>query len=383
LESEGKGGKGEMKFGRAAVMVGYKKPFEIRTYPLPDQIESGAVLVKMLMAGVCGTDVHTWLGHTGGKVLNFPVILGHENVGEIMETGGDVRDWNGVALRKGDRITWPTTIGTYCYQCFNCTVAGIPNKCLQRKTYGAAISSEQPPHFLGGWGEYCYLFPKTSLFKLPEGLPVEALVASGCAAPTMVHAAEKADIHVGDTVVIQGSGPVGLFGLVVARESGAGRVIVVGGPKERLEMVRRWGGEAVVDIGEIKAPEDRVHEVKKLSLSGYGADVVFECSGVPSAFPEGVQFARDGGRYIIVGQFMDAGPAEAFHPFWITFKELTVKGSYSWEPRHTARAVALIDRIKDRYPLQEIVSHRFTLEQTTEAVQAVKDWKTMKAVLVP
>jgi 5-exo-hydroxycamphor dehydrogenase len=64
-------------------------------------------------------------------------------------------------------------------------------------------------------------------------------------------------------------------------------------------------------------------------------------------------------------------------------KELTVKGSYSWEPKHTARAVALIDRIKDRYPLQEIVSHRFTLEQTTEAFQAVKDWKTMKAVLVP
>jgi len=372
-----------MKFGKAAVMVDFNKPFEIRTYPLPSKVEPGAVLVKMLMAGVCGTDVHTWLGHTGGKILNFPVILGHENVGEIVEMGGEVKDWNGTPLKKGDRITWPTTIGTYCYQCFNCTVAGIPNKCLQRKTYGAGITSEQSPHFLGGWAEYCYLYPRTSLFRLPDKLPVEALVASGCAAPTMVHAAEKADIHVGDTVVVQGSGPVGLFGLVVARESGAGRVIVVGGPQERLQMAQKWGADATIDISEIKSPKDRVQYVKELSLSKYGADVVLECSGVPSAFAEGPQFARDGGKYIIVGQFMDAGPAEDFHPFWITFKELTVKGSYSWEPKHTARAVALIEKVQDKYPLQDIVSHKFTLEQTTEAVQAVKEWKTMKAVLVP
>lgn len=372
-----------MKFGKAAVMVDFNKPFEIRTYPLPSKVEPGAVLVKMLMAGVCGTDVHTWLGHTGGKILNFPVILGHENVGEIVETGGQIKDWNGTPLKKGDRITWPTTIGTYCYQCFNCTVAGIPNKCLQRKTYGAGITSEQSPHFLGGWAEYCYLYPRTSLFRLPDQLPVEALVASGCAAPTMVHAAEKADIHVGDAVVVQGSGPVGLFGLVVARESGAGKVIVVGGPKERLRMAQQWGADATVDISEIKSPKDRIQFVKELSLSKHGADVVLECSGVPAAFAEGAQFARDGGKYIIVGQFMDAGPAENFHPFWITFKELTVKGSYSWEPKHTARAVALIEKVQDKYPLQDIVSHKFTLEQTTEAVQAVKEWKTMKAVLVP
>ncbi len=372
-----------MKFGKAAVMVGFQKPFEIRLYPLPNEVEPGAVLVKMLMAGVCGTDVHTWLGHTGGKILSFPVILGHENVGEIVEMGGELRDWTGLPLKKGDRITWPTTIGTYCYQCFNCTVAGIPNKCLQRKTYGAGVTSEQPPHFLGGWAEYCYLYPRTSLFKLPEQMALEALVASGCAAPTMVHAAEKADIHVGDTVVVQGSGAVGLFGIVVAKENGAGKVIVVGGPQDRLRMARRWGADYTVDIDEVKGPEERVHLVKEQTLSRYGADVVLECSGVPAAFEEGVQYARDGGKYVVVGQFMNAGPAPNFHPFWVTFKEVTVKGSYSWEPKHTARAVALIDRIQNKYPLQEIVSHKFTLEHATEAIQAVRDWRTMKAVLVP
>lgn len=371
------------KMGKAAVMVGFNKPFEVRSYPLPDKLEPGDVLVKMVMAGVCGTDVHTWLGQTGGKVLNFPVILGHENVGEIVEMEGEVKAWNGSLLKKGDRITWPTTIGTYCYHCFNCTVAGLPNKCLQRKTYGAGLTSEKAPHFFGGWAEYCYLYAGTSLFKLPDGLPAEALVAAGCAAPTMVHAAEKGDIKLGDTVAIQGSGPVGLFGLVVAKENGAGKVIVIGGPKERLAIARRWGADETIDISEVKTPEERVRLVKELSQSGYGADVVFECSGIPSAFSEGVQFSRDGGKYIVVGQFMDAGAADNFHPFHVTFKDMTIKGSYSWEPRHTARAVDLIDRIKDKYHLSEMVSHRFTLEQTTDAVQAAKNWSVMKAVLVP
>jgi len=176
---------------------------------------------------------------------------------------------------------------------------------------------------------------------------------------------------------------VGLFGLVIARENGAGRVIVVGGPKDRLELAKRWGADFTIDISEVKDPAERIQLVKEKSLSGYGADVVLECSGVPSAFSEGVQLGRDGGKYVVVGQFMNAGPAAGFHPFWITFKELAVKGSYSWEPKHTARAVALLDRIKEKYPLKEIVTHRFPLEQTTEAVEAVRDWKTIKAVLVP
>jgi L-iditol 2-dehydrogenase len=364
-------------------MVDFNKPFEVRSYPLPEKVEGGAVLVRMVMAGVCGTDVHTWLGHTGGKILNFPVILGHENVGEIVDMERETKDWAGNPLNLGDRITWPTTIGTYCYSCYNCTVAGIPNKCLQRRTYGAAISCEQPPHFLGGWAEYCYLYPKTSLFKLPKELPPEALVAAGCAAPTMIHSAEKAGIKVGDTVVIQGSGPVGLFGIVIARESGAGKVIVIGGPKRRLDLARMWGADESIDISEVESSQERIQQVKDRSLSGYGADVLFECSGVPSAISEGVQMVRDGGTYVVPGQFMDAGPASDFHPFWLTFKEINLRGSYSWEPKHTGKAVNFINSIKEKYPLEDMVTHKFPLEKATDAVLAMKDWEATKAVLIP
>ncbi|MEM3022885.1 MAG: zinc-binding dehydrogenase [Candidatus Bathyarchaeia archaeon] len=369
--------------GKAAVMVGFNKPFEVREYPLP-KVEPGAILVRMLSAGVCGTDVHTWLGHTGGKVLSFPVILGHENVGEIAALGEGVeRDWAGEPISVGDRITWPTTIGRYCYRCYNCVVAGYPNKCLNRRTYGAALSCDKPPHFTGGWAQYCYLFPETAVFKLPKDLPADALVATGCAAPTMIHAAERAGIREGDTVAVQGSGAVGLFGTIIAKESGADKVIVIGGPKERLELAKRWGADHTIDISEVRDPGERIRLVKEYSIGGQGADVVFECSGVPNAFAEGVRMARDGGTYVVVGQFMDAGPVEGFHPFWVTFKHITIKGSYSWEPRHTWRAVRFMSRTNSKYKFADLVSHRFPLEETTKAVEMVRDWKVVKAVLDP
>ena len=281
----------------------------------------------------------------------------------------------------GDRITWTTPIGTYCHSCYNCVVAGIPNKCLRRKNYGAGISCEKPPHFLGGWAQYCYLYPKTSIFKLPRELKTESLAAAGCAAPTMTHAAERAGIRSGDTVVVQGSGAVGLFGLVVSRESGADRVIVVGGPEHRLKIAEGWGADYIINIDEVKNSEKRVKKVLDLT-EGHGADVVFECSGVPGAFPEGVRMTRDGGTYVVVGQFMDAGPAE-FHPFWITFKHMTIKGSYSFEPRHTLRGIRLLARTRNRYKFEEMVTHKFPLEKATEALDAVRRWNVGKAVFAP
>lgn len=371
-----------MSTGKAAVMVGFNKPFEIREYPLPKELEKGAILVKMVAAGICGTDVHTWMGQTGGKVLNFPVILGHENVGQVIEIGGseEVKAFDGTPIKKGDLITWPTTIGTYCYDCANCK-NGIPNKCLNRKTYGAGISSEIPPHFFGGWAEYCYLFPKTSITILPKNVDPKALVATGCALPTTVHAAERAGINIGDNVVVQGSGAVGLMAAVVARESGANKVVVVGGPEHRLELAKKWGVDETINIYEMKNVEERVKKVKDI-CGGVGGDVVFECTGFPNAFSEGVQMLRDGGNYVVVGQFMDAGPAENFHPFLVTFKHCNIKGSYSWLPKHTYRAVKLIEKIAKKYELEKLVSHTFPLEKVNEAVLSVKNFEAVRAALV-
>ncbi|MBA1335606.1 MAG: alcohol dehydrogenase [Firmicutes bacterium] len=370
-----------MNTGKASVMLGFNQPLEIREYPLPKEIEKGAIFVKMVAAGICGTDVHTWVGQTGGKILNFPVILGHENVGEVVEIGGDVeiKAFDGSIVKKGDLITWPTTVGTYCYDCANCR-NGIPNKCSNRKTYGAGISSDIEPHFFGGWAEYCYLFPKTSITILPKNIDPKTLVATGCALPTAVHAAERAGINIGDSVIVQGSGAVGLMTALVAKESGANKVIIVGGPAPRLELAQKWGIDETINLYDLKTPEERIAKTKEI-CNNIGADVVFECSGFPNAFSEGVQMIRDGGTYVVVGQFMDAGPADNFHPFHVTFKHCTIKGSYSWLPRHTFRAVQFLEKVSSKYELDKLVSHEFPLEEVNEALLSVKNFVASKAVL--
>lgn len=370
------------KYGKAAIMVGFNVPFKVKEYPVPKP-EKGAALVKMLLSGVCGTDVHTWMGQVGGKTLDLPVILGHENVGEIIELGeGLNKDWVGEPLEVSDRVTWPTTIGRYCYKCYNCVVSGIPVKCLNRRTYGAGISSERWPHFTGGWAQYVYIFPETALIKLPKTLPTEALVACGCAAPTMVHTFERAGLGGGETVVIQGSGALGLVGIAMAREYGAEKIIVIGGPENRLKLAEKWGADHVIDISEVKSPDERVRAVYEFT-NNRGADIVIEVTGIPSVVSEGVKMVRDGGKYLVVGQFMDAGPAEDFHPFWIVFKYLHIIGVYSFEPKHVWKAVKFVDRTENKYKYEQLITHKFPLEKVTEAVKTAASWKCIRAAIDP
>lgn len=372
-----------MAMAKAAVMLGFNQPLEIREYPIPQELEPGAILVKMVVAGICGTDIHTWMGQTGGKVLQFPVTLGHENVGKVVAIGGDcpVVSFDGTNVEVGDLVTWPTTIGTYCYDCAACR-NGIPNKCSNRKTYGAGISSNVPPHFFGGWAEYCYLFPKTSITRFPKGLDPKALVATGCALPTAIHTCERAEIKVGDTVVVQGAGAVGIMNALVAKESGADRVIIIGAPTARLDFAKRFGAaDEVVDLSLLKEPAERVAKIREMT-NGIFADVVIEASGFPSAISEGVQIVRDGGTYAVCGQFMDAGAAENFHPFYITFKHCQIKGSYSWLPRHTFKAVKFLEKVNKKYDFASLISHEFRLEDINDALQSVKNLTATKAAIV-
>jgi len=108
-------------------------------------------------------------------------------------------------------------------------------------------------------------------------------------------------------VVIQGSGPIGILAVAAAKEIGAGRVICVGAPEEpRLKLAREFGAEATVNIEEIKSPQERIARVREL-VGHFGADLVMDCSGHPTAGPEGIEMLRDGGTYVEMGQFTDAG----------------------------------------------------------------------------
>lgn len=366
-----------MSTARASVLERFRQPLVLRDYPLPDRLAPGAALVRTSMAGICGTDVHLWKGELP---IQLPVILGHETVGRIERLGeGLDRDWSGQPLKEGDRVTWTST--SSCGRCFYCAEKRQPTRCPERRAYGIGYRCDEAPHFFGGYAEFHLLQPRVHVFKLPDGLSDEAVVGAGCALVTAIHGIERMGIEWRDTVVIQGAGPVGISALAVAKTSGASKVIVIGGPKHRLEMAERFGADATIDLDELPDSARRLARVRELT-GGHGADAVVECVGAPQAVAEGWELCRDGGRYLVLGHYCDAGP-QPLNPHVITRKQLTVFGSWSSEPRHMHSALKFLADRPDQFPFAGMVTHRFKLEQADAALQLVSRWEAGKCVIEP
>jgi threonine dehydrogenase-like Zn-dependent dehydrogenase len=187
----------------------------------------------------------------------------------------------------------------------------------------------------------------------------------------------------GDTVVIQGSGPIGILAVAAAQEMGAGKVICIGAPeKPRLELARKFGAHATVDISEAKTPEERIRRVRELA-GGYGADLVMDCSGHPTAGPEGIEFLRDGGTYVEMGQFTDAGSIDTnWHRFCT--KDLNILGSWGFSANDLPLGVDMLYRTRNKYPWLEMQSiYPFSEEGIKSAVADAIAMKTVKSTIIP
>jgi threonine dehydrogenase-like Zn-dependent dehydrogenase len=366
-----------MTTAKASVLEQFKAPLALRNYEVPSRPEPGAVLVRTEMAGICGTDVHLWKGELP---IALPVILGHETVGRIEALGDGVeRDWSGQRLQVGDRVTWNP--GLTCGVCFYCAEKRIPTRCVNRRAYGISQPCNHAPHFLGGYAEFHYLKPRSTIFKLPDDLRTESVIGAGCALNTALHGVERTGIGLRDIVVVQGAGPVGIAALAVAKSAGASQVIVIGAPKHRLEMAERFGADHVIDIDQVRTPAERIAAIRDFTR-GYGADVVLECVGMPPAVVEGMEMCRDGGKYLILGHYCDAGTV-AWNPHVVTRKQLSVFGSWSSEPRHMKMAIDFLRATPNQFPFAEMVSHRFSLEQTNEALATSASGEATKSAIVP
>jgi len=365
------------KTARAAVLVQYESPLQVQDFPVPSDVGPGEALARVEMAGICGTDIHLWLGQLP---VPLPVILGHESVGILEAVGAGLeRDWRGQPLAVGDRVTWASSI--VCGECFYCRIKRQPTRCLQRKAYGISYSSSVAPHLRGGYAEKILLRAGSSIFRLPEHVRTESVVGAGCALTTAIHGVERCPILWGDSVVVQGTGPVGLAALAVARQAGAGRVIAIGGPAHRLKLATEFGADVVIDINETKDPGAR-REIVLQETGGYGADVVIECVGYPEAVNEGIELPRDGGKFLVLGQYANAGNI-SFNPHTITRKQLEVRGSWGFEPRHVDAALRMLESGRWGELFASEVTHRYKLDEANEAIQAVKNWQTGKAVITP
>jgi threonine dehydrogenase-like Zn-dependent dehydrogenase len=356
---------------KAAVLEEYGKPLQIREVPIPE-VEPRGILVKVEMAGICGTDVHQQRGELTIKTP-LPNIQGHETIGKIVKLGaGRTQDAAGEPLKTGDRIMWAHAD---CGECYWCEIARTPVLCAHRSGYGFG-----PPDALrGGFAEYEYVTPITKVVKVPDGLTEEEAIGVGCAFRSVVAGYERlGGIHFQENVVIQGAGPIGLYSLLMALEGGAGKVIVIGAPEGRLKLAKKWGASNVINIDHMKNPSQRKDQVIALT-DGRGPEVVIEGSGVPAAFVEGLDMIQKGGRYLVMGQTSAATIPVA--PGIITGKGLTLIGSVSAAIPHFYKALQFIKNKQKQYPLADIVTHKYRLEQINEALADMASGKEIKPVI--
>jgi D-arabinose 1-dehydrogenase-like Zn-dependent alcohol dehydrogenase len=356
---------------RAAVLTEYGQPLEIREVAIPE-VQDGAILVKVEMAGICGSDIHISQGTLGIKAP-LPFIMGHETIGRIVKLGkGRTHDAAGEPLRIGDRIMWAHAD---CYDCYYCNILRKPMLCEHRIGYGMA----SPATLMGGFAEYEYVIPVTKVVKIPSELTEEEAIGVACAFRSVVAAFEKLNgIGLADSVVIQGAGPVGLYSLILARESGAGQTIVVGAPKERLELAKKFGADHVINIDEVKDPHERKAKILALTKNR-GPELVVECSGFAPAFVEGVDMVQKGGRYLIIGQ--TSPQTVSFTPYTILQKNLQIIGSGGAVIHHFYKALEFIRTHKDKYPFGDIVSRKYKLEDINEALANMKAGKEIKPAI--
>jgi len=359
---------------RAAVIPAPGLPAEVREYPEPE-LEQDSALLDVELSEVCGTDVHLRAGRLAG--VPYPLIPGHVTTGRIEKIRGTLRDVHGRALREGDRVTFLDVHRT-CNACWYCLVAKATTRCPSRKVYGITYGAADG--LAGGWAEKLYLKPGTRVIPL-DGVDARAFMAGGCALPTTIHAVERAGIVLGDTVLVLGTGPVGLSAVALARMSGALRVLAIGAPALRVEAARAMGADDVLDL-ERATPEER-HAWVLERTEGRGADVTIEAAGTPEAAVQAMRFTRDAGRVVIVGQYTDHGEVP-FNPHAdLNRKHLDVRGSWGSDYSHFHRAVRIMADAERARPWTRLALESYGLAAANQALDDVAQGKVIKALIDP
>jgi threonine dehydrogenase-like Zn-dependent dehydrogenase len=347
-----------MTTGKAAVLVGPGKGYEIQEFEVPAP-EPDGVVIKVSMGGICGSDLHIWRGDSPMFAAMAGNVAGHEMTGRVHALGSNIKtDSLGRPLKEGDRVCYPYFYFCgRCYQCNKAEFSACPNKLL---TMGPSIS-----RFSGAYGEYYYLKPGGRIFKVPDEVTDEMATPVNCALSQVTFGLQKAGMKYGDTIVIQGAGGLGLNAIAVAREMGADAVIAIDGVPGRLELAKRFGADETIDISQLANPNERIAKVKQLT-GNRGADIVVEVVGVPGVVPEGLQMLREGGTLLEIGN-ISFGRTVEIDPSALVWGTKKIQGVIMYDPWVIPEALEFLVRTKDKYPHQDVVSHTFKLDDINDA----------------
>ena len=272
------------------------------------------------------------------------------------------RDASTADLAEGDRVAY--TYFFPCRRCYTC-LRGELNHCPSRFRFRASV--EEYPYCSGGFAEYYYLNPGHFIFKVPDELSDESVTAVNCATSQVIYGLQQGGMRMGDNVVIQGAGGLGIYAAAAAKEQGASQVISIDGVASRLELATRCGADATININEYSTPEARIERVMELT-HGQGADIVLEVVGYPQVVPEGLSMVRRGGTFVEIGNIW-ANSTVTLHMSKILWGVTRIVPTAHYDPYILPVALDFLARTKDRYPLSDIMSHSFPLERIGDAFE--------------
>jgi len=366
-----------MTISALAVVFDTAKPrqFELRRFEIPAEAGLGQALMRTHLAGVCGSDLHTFHGRADYGV----VIPGHEMIGHLVSVGAGFTDAMGRPLKVGDRVVPESTIP--CRRCPNCRGFGSrPDKlvdytsCEFYQLWGAVPLSD-PVWMNGAYAEYVQLPANALVHRIDDDVTDEEAVLLEPLS-VGVKAALKAGVTLGDAVLIAGPGPIGLTCAVAAAQAGAAHIVVTGvsGDESRLALAQELGATGSINV----LTEDPLE--KFLSLTGgRKADRVIDTTGALPAFDVGMKLTARNGVYTVVGGYPKGTtlpvPVELCLRNKIDIR-FSHNGTNCYQPAYQ------IIRSR-RFPLHKMVTHRWPLEQAQAALEDLsrRDGGHVKVVL--
>ncbi len=319
-----------------ALLLKEAKKLAIEEVSLPE-LKADEALVKVMAAGVCGTDLHLYEGEGGATDSVLPMILGHEFSGIIEKVGSNVTDF-----KVGDRVCIDPNL--YCGECYQCK-SGNVHYCLNAQAYGVTM--------FGGFAQYSVINKKV-LYKIPDSVSFESAALIEMVA-CCLHGIDRTHIQPGDTVVIIGFGSVGQTMMHLSKISGAAKIVVLEPNAEKRKLAQGLGAVLTID----PASENAIEKIEKSSVRSI--DKVIECSGNVHAMNSAVEIASKGATVMLFG-LASGGTKMTILPFEQVFrKELTITSSFV-NPLCTQRVIDMMEtKVLD---VDAIITDRIKLDDS-------------------
>lgn len=304
-------------------------------------LQKGDVLVRITLATICGSDLHTY---SGRRSSYLPSVLGHEAVG-VVEAVGNGADKSLI----GKRVTW--TLTDTCGCCKPCTDWSIPQKCESLFKYGHA-PLESGSGLNGCFASHIMLRKGTHIVELPDALPDSFVAPANCALATMVAVIEPIPATT-KKVLIQGAGLLGVYGTALLKHRGVEEIWVTDIVQDRLDLVAEFGAKII-------------HSKDLGSLDQKNFDVVIEVAGVSQVIADGVKLLRPGGIYIWAGMVHDQTPLDILGVD-IVKGCITVIGMHNYAAKHLNQSVSFLTETAEMFPWGKLISEPMPLSELDAA----------------